>query len=85
MNHAVATVFEAFEYVQYTAWVGTALTVRLFAVWSSSAVLAFAAGSHTEMCMQILCSFCLFSHSVAPQHIMEEISPYSSLKMSKDA
>ena len=39
MNHAVAAVFEAFEHVQYTACQGvgtcTALTVRLFAVWSS--------------------------------------------------
>ena len=46
---------------------GIVLAVILFAVWSSSAVLAFAVGSQVEMHRQILCSICLVSHSVAVQ------------------
>jgi len=63
-----------------SAWAGTGLAVRLSAVWSSSAVLAFAVGSQAEMHRQILCSAGLVAHSVAVQlHLQQSRNGHSAL------
>ena len=59
---------------------GTVLAVRLFAVWSSSAVLAVVVGSHAEMHRQILCSICFVSKSAAVQlHLQQSGNGHSAL------
>ena len=54
--------------------------VVLFAVWSSSAALAFAVGSQADMHLQILCSVCLVPHSAAVQlHLQQPGNRNSAL------
>ena len=60
---------------------GTVLAVRLFAVWSSSVVLAFVVGSQAEMHRKILCSICLVSQSAAVQlHLQQSGNGHSALE-----
>ncbi len=63
-----------------SAWVGTGLAVRLSAVWSSSAGLAFVVGSQAEMHRRILCLTGLVAHSVAVQlHLQQSRNGHSVL------
>ena len=63
-----------------SAWAGTGPAVRLSAVWSSSAVLAFAVGFQAEMHRQMLCSIGLVAHSLAVQlHLQQPRNEHSAL------